>query len=269
MRYFFIGAGKMARSMVGGLLQAGFPAQTITCIGGGGDSARQLAADTGIRAARTPDEAAARAHQAQTIVLACKPQQLGAIDLALRESARGKLLVSILAGQPIAKVDAALPGSANTVWAMPNTPSRIGAGITGYCVREALSREHAQSLEHLLQAMGERVEVHPSQMHAVVATSGSGPAYLFEWARGWIEAAESLGLPAETARTLTLQTILGAARLLIESGEDPETLRDAVASKGGTTRQALDSLQRDGLPAIIQRALQAAHDRSAELAQAD
>ncbi len=149
---------------------------------------------------------------------------------------------------------------------MPNTPGQIGAGITAYAAISPLEPADAQLAKRVFTALGEALEVPEADLDAVTAISGSGPAYLFEFTAALEAAGKQLGLPADVSRKLARQTIIGSAELMKTSGEDAVVLRQHVTSPGGTTQAALQSFERDQLRDVIQRATQAAHARSIELA---
>ena len=261
----FIGAGKMASAMVHGLLarQLYAPGQ-IGCTCGGDPTGPALAAQTGIAYTADP---AQLLRAADIVVLACKPQQLATLDAAYAKETQGKLLLSILAGTPLAKLAAKFPGARNLVRAMPNTPGQIGAGITAWAARATLAAADRAAVENILGSLGLVLEVPESDLDAVTAVSGSGPAYLFEFAAAFRAAALATGLPPATAEKLARETVRGAAKLLESSGEDPEKLRDAVTSPGGTTEAALKVLRAGNFRQMFADAVAAAKRRSEELAK--
>ncbi|TVR50472.1 MAG: pyrroline-5-carboxylate reductase [Puniceicoccaceae bacterium] len=264
-RYGFIGAGRLTAAMVAGLLEQGdCPPERIGCVSRSGLTAAGLAGATGITAG---ENAATLAGESEAIVLALKPQQFSDIEPVLAEVSAGRLVVSVLAGLRLERLARAFPRAANLVRVMPNVAARIGGGISPFTPLKPLSEDQRGLLEGLLQAMGRSIEIPEEQMDAATAVSGSGPAYLFEFAAALRDAGIAAGLPEATSRLLTVETLLGAARLLARTGRDPEALRDEVASPKGTTRAALDSLARDDLPGIVGRAVAAAAARSRELSQ--
>ena len=261
----FIGAGKMASAMVRGLItQHVYPATAISCISGDDPTAAHLAAAAGIHCAAKP---AALLQHADIVVLACKPQQLAALDAAYTSLTTGKLLLSILAGTPLAKLRARFPHARNLVRAMPNTPGQIGAGITAYCSLHPLSPADHSAIEAILASLGAVLELPENDLDPVTAVSGSGPAYLFEFAAAFRDAAIATGLSPAVAEKLVHETIRGAAKLMEITGEHPDKLRDAVTSPGGTTAAALAVLQAGDFRELIKKAVAAAHQRSLELAK--
>lgn len=263
----FIGAGRMASAMVGGLLNCGAAKPSeIACIGGKGSSASRLAAQTGIVAAGNLE---ALLEGADTVVLACKPQQLAGLDPALASQAKGRLVISILAGKKIARLSRVFPSARGIVRAMPNTPGQIGAGITGWCSGSPLSEEDAKTVGTILGALGRVVRVEESQLDAVTGVSGSGPAYVFEFAAALRQAGVEAGLDRETAYLLAVETILGAGKLMAGSSLDAEELRNQVTSPNGTTFAGLKRMEAHDFRGIVRETVMAARDRSEELSRED
>lgn len=264
-RIAFIGGGNMARSLIGGLLRKGTPATTIAVAEPNGEARAALTADFCVRGFASNSEAA---RDAGTWVLAVKPQVMDAVlaELAPLASA-GPLVVSIAAGVPIGRIQAALGSGARVVRTMPNTPALIGAGVSGLCAAANVSAADRGRTEALLAAAGATAWIaDEALMDVVTAISGSGPAYFFLLIESLIAAGMEQGLAPEVARTLATQTALGAARMAIESGEDAAALRQRVTSPGGTTEAALASFEREGFRAIVGRAVAAATRRGRELA---
>lgn len=260
----FIGAGRMASAIVRGLLEnRHYAPEQIACTCGDDPTGPALAQQTGIHHLPTLESA----HNARCIVLACKPQQLAQLAPETIEIAGRKLLVSILAGTTLERLNETFPKSENIVRTMPNTPGQIGAGISAYAPLHPLNDVHTTIVENILGALGQYHHVPEEQLDAVTALSGSGPAYLFEFAAALKEAGIHAGLDSKLAHSLTLQTLLGAAKLLDQSEESPDALRDAVTSPGGTTAAALQVLQDAQFRQTIDHAIAAAKARSIELAK--
>lgn len=261
----FIGAGRMASAIVRGLL-AGKNAQPedLSCTCGNDPSGPALAEATGIRFEKDPAFLLA---DSENIVFACKPQQLADLPQTLAEGTRGKLILSILAGIPLERLLQVTPDARNIVRIMPNTPAQIGQGVSAFASRQPLSAADRHTVQTLLSAMGTFTEVPEDQLDAVTALSGSGPAYVFEFARLLTEAGVNLGLPEATATLLARKTVSGAAGLL-EHRPDTSTgeLVREVTSPGGTTEAALKVLE-GRFSQLISEALEAARDRSQELSQ--
>lgn len=262
-RWAFLGAGAMAGAMVRGLLARGTarPAD-IVCIGGNDPTAANLARDTGIVVA---DSFEALLQGADVLIVACKPQNLAELPPSLAALTADRVVISIAAGKRLATLTKLFSQARAVVRVMPNTPAQISAGVSGWCSSKPLTDVDRATVLALLEAMGRAVEVEEAMMDAVTAVSGSGPAYVFEFAAALREAGVAAGLPRETARLLAEQTLLGAARLLVESGTEAETLRDRVTSPNGTTYAALQVLKARDFRALINDAVAAAARRSQEL----
>lgn len=260
----FIGAGRMASAIVHGLLEKEHyaPAE-IACTCGEDPTGPALAEATGIHYFKDITPAL---YEADAVVLACKPQQFAAIDQALADAATGKLILSILAGTPLTRLGDKFSKARNIVRTMPNTPGQIGAGVTAFAPLRQLSEKDKQVVESTLSSLGNFYEVEEEDLDAVTALSGSGPAYVFEFAAALRDAGANAGLPFELAESLSVDTLLGAAMLLAEGEGAPEDLRDAVTSPGGTTAAALEVLDDADFRALIDRAVAAAKARSIELA---
>jgi len=264
----FIGGGNMARALIGGLLRGGSAARDIHVSEPHAPNREGLAAEFDV--AITADNAVA-ASKASVWVLATKPQVLRGVCEALAPLAQAQhpLVVSIAAGITSAQLDRWLGGGIAVVRSMPNTPALLGAGVTGLYATAATSAAQRALADTLLRPAGETVWIaDEAPMDAVTATSGSGPAYVFLLAEAMQAAAEAEGLPADAARTLVVETIAGAARMLKESGESATTLRQRVTSPNGTTQAALEILTDGGFATLVAAAVHAARIRGAELSAA-
>jgi pyrroline-5-carboxylate reductase len=259
----FLGAGNMAAAMVDGLVaQNACPPGGIACLGGSGATAAALASRTGIRLARSLDELLAGAG---TLVVAFKPQHLASADPRLGALSAGMLVISVLAGKRIESLARAFPKARNIVRSMPNTPGQIGAGMTGWCSREPLAPADRATLGQVFGALGRSMELPEPMLDAFTAVSGSGPAYVFEFAAALRDAAAAAGLEPATAMTLAVETLLGASRLLAKRGVDPEALRDQVTSPNGVTAAGLRRMSERGFRAMVRECVLAAKARSEEL----
>ncbi|MEP6938984.1 MAG: pyrroline-5-carboxylate reductase [Rudaea sp.] len=264
-RIAFVGGGNMARSLIGGLARAGADPADIAVAEPNAALREALHADFGVA---THSQAADAAHAADAIVLAVKPQVMKDVCASLREVAlrRRPLFVSIAAGIRIAQIDAWLGGGHAIVRVMPNTPALIGAGASGLCASAGATAAQRATAERLLGSVGVSAWIEDeSLMDTVTALSGSGPAYFFLLVEALEDAAVAQGLPRDAARVLATQTCLGAGRMLSESGEPAEVLRQRVTSPNGTTQAALESFEADGLRAVVARAIAAATLRGVEM----
>ncbi len=262
----FVGGGNMARSLIGGLIGPATPADQIRVLDPDPDARTALHARWDL--AVTDDPAAALAGS-ETIVLAVKPQVVPTALASIREHLPpGRpLVISVAAGTSTETLAGLLGSGVPVVRAMPNTPALLGCGATALFAAPGTRDEERDRAEHIMRAAGIVVWVDDeSMMDAVTAVSGSGPAYFFLMMEQLLAAAEAEGLPRETARLLVMETALGAARMALESDETIADLRHRVTSPGGTTEAAVRSLEGDGFPAIVRRAVAAAASRSRELA---
>lgn len=264
----FIGGGNMAASLIGGLLAQGTDSGRIwvsDCV----EAKRQALKDR-FGVSTSPDNAHA-ASRAGTVVLAVKPRQMEEATRAIAcTSARHEpLIISVAAGVRIRHIRAWLGHDAAIVRTMPNTPALVGLGATALFANARVSNEGRRRAAALLGAAGLSVWVEDEGLlDAVTAVSGSGPAYFFLLMELIEESGVALGLDRDTARALTLQTALGAARMACEGDEAPAALRARVTSAGGTTERALETLVGGGVGALFETALRAARDRSVELGRA-
>lgn len=262
----FLGGGNMARSLIGGLVARGADPARIHVAEPVQALRQALAADFGVQVC---SEAPAAVEGAGLWVLAVKPQVMrGLCELLAPQAADGApLVVSIAAGITVGSLCQWLGGAARVVRCMPNTPALLGAGVTGLFAGPGVDARQRAEAEAVLAAAGATVWIGDEPlMDSVTAVSGSGPAYVFLLAEAMQAAARHEGLDPQQARTLVVHTLLGAARMLAETGEEAAELRRRVTSPGGTTQAAIESFQADGFEALVARAIHAARVRGAELA---
>lgn len=263
MNITFLGGGNMAAALIGGLVDKGFPASAIQVVELQAENRERLAARWGVRAIEALDEAALGC---DVLVLAVKPQQMKAALAPLAGRLDGQLVVSIAAGLRLADLSRWLGGYRRLVRCMPNTPALIGAGITGLFAASEVDRAGRDAAERVLAAVGSTVWIaDETQMDAVTAISGSGPAYVFHFIEALQAAGREAGFDDATARKLAIETVLGAARLAAQSPEPASVLRERVTSKGGTTEAALNSLAAAGWHDALVAAVRAAEARGREL----
>jgi pyrroline-5-carboxylate reductase len=255
----FIGAGNMGEAMIRGLLKAGLAeAADITAA----DPRAMHLASLGVQAV---PEALPAADRADIVVLAVKPQSLPELLKSLKGGLQPRqLVISIAAGVRLATFEAEL-GALPLIRVMPNTPALVGQGASAYCLGGAAGEAHAADAEALLGCLGLVLRVEESQIDAVTALSGSGPAYVFLFMEALQAAGEKLGLDAETSFLLASQTITGAAAMIAQRAVTPARLREKVTSPGGTTAAALKAFEEAGLREIVLKAMTAARDRGVEL----
>lgn len=267
-RIAFIGGGNMASAILGGLLRAGRPPESLLVLEPSAAQRERLAGELGLQAcADAAALSAAGLDQAALVVWAVKPQLFGEAAAPLAGQLGQALQLSVMAGIP-SEALARASGSERVVRAMPNTPALIGQGMTGLYAREAVSAADRHQVEQVLAPTGAWLWLaQESQIDAVTALSGSGPAYFFFVVEAMMQAAQTLGLSAEQGRQLALATCAGAAALALQSEDSPTQLREKVTSKGGTTHAAISSLQADGVDAALRRAVLAAAQRARELGE--
>jgi len=258
-----IGAGKMGEALVSGLLKAGTSPDELIITERYEERANELSQRYGVKSVSNADAAA----EAETIVLAVKPQDMDALLAELAPVVTpDRLIVTIAAGITTAAIERRLAAGVPVVRVMPNTPALVGEAMSAVAPGAHASPEHLDRAEALFRPVGRVVRLPESQLDAVTALSGSGPAYVFYLVEAMTDAGILLGLPRAVAHELIVQTVYGAAVMLRETGEHPVALREAVTSPAGTTISAIRELENHGVRAAFLAALEAARDRSRELA---
>jgi len=263
----FIGGGNMAHSLIGGLVATGMSNKDISVSEPKADLREKLSKNFGVNAL---EENASAVMGANVIVLAVKPQILQEVVTplgALVAEAR-PLLISVAAGVTCSSIERWVGGDPALIRVMPNTPALIGAGISALYANNNVSDGQGTLAEKIMAAVGKTVWIkEETLMDAVTAVSGSGPAYFFYVMQAIHDAAVREGLDAETARLLSLETALGAARLAVESMEEPGSLQKQVTSPGGTTEAAIKVFDDAGVRDTLRQAVSAARARGGELAK--
>jgi pyrroline-5-carboxylate reductase len=262
-RIGFIGGGNMAEALLKGLLSGTFPAGQLLVAEPDDTRRRLLESRYGIQVV-TENLAVIKA--CELVVLAVKPQVAEEVLTGIAAAfSSEKLLISILAGVSTAVLESYFDGSPRIVRAMPNTPALVGAGATALCAGQYTEIDDILTARHLFESTGTVHVVSEAQMDAVTGLSGSGPAYVYTMIEALADGGVQEGLPRDTALALAVQTLLGAARLVKESGEHPAVLRDRVCSPGGTTIAGVKALEEGGLRATLMEAVSRASRRSREL----
>jgi pyrroline-5-carboxylate reductase len=261
-----LGGGKIGEALLSGLLRGERTPDDIVVSEKHPERSAYLAETYGVQVHPAPDAV----KLAGTLLLAVKPQD---IDSLLAEIAPAvgpqHLVVSVAAGIPTRRIERALPEGVAVVRCMPNTPALVDEAMTAVSAGEHADDAHLEMAESLLAAVGKVVRVPESQLDAVTALSGSGPAYFFFLVEAMIDAGILLGLPRALSADLIVQTAIGSAVMLRDSGEHPVQLREAVTSPGGTTIAAIRELEVHGVRAALLAAIEAAAVRSRELGAAD
>ena len=265
-RVAILGCGKIGESLLAGLLSAGWrQPDEVVVTGRRQERTAELHERFGVDATLSNGEAVAGA---ELVVVAVKPQDfdvlLGEIGAVLTP---GQTVLSVAAAIPTAAIERRIADSVPVVRAMPNAPAVVHEGIAGICAGAHAAEEHLALAEECLSHLGGVVRVPEAYMDAVTAVSGSGPAYFALLAEAMIEAGILLGLSREISTRLVVQTMLGTAKLLRDEHIHPVELREAVTSPGGTTIRAIRELERSGVRAAFLNAIQAAMERSQELAE--
>jgi pyrroline-5-carboxylate reductase len=266
MKLAFIGGGTMAEAILGGVLKAEVAKPEDVCIGEPrAERCQWLTQQYGVHA--TQDNLKA-IQDAQLVVLSIKPQDLPVIfrelkgRLGIQQSA-----LSIVAGARMSSLREGL-GHPAIIRVMPNTPAQIGCGMTLWTCSEQVDEATRKAARTILGTIGQEIYVDDEKyMDMATALSASGPAYIFLFIEALIDAGVYVGLPRDMARTLALQTVYGSTRLVMETGKHPAELRDMVVSPGGTTAEALQVLEQEGVPAAVVEAVKAAYQKSIRLGQ--
>lgn len=258
-----VGAGKMGETMLSGLLRAGWPASQLIATVRRQDRAEELRQRYGIKVLSNEEAVAG----AEVIVIAVKPQDAPALMERLGPRIPAdKVVISICAGLPTAFFEKRLASGTPVVRVMSNTPALVDEAMTAISAGSHAMADHLALAEEMFRPLGRTIRVPEAQQDAVTALSGSGPAYVYYLVEAMTDAGILLGLPRQVAHDLIVQTVIGAAVMLRDSGEHPVTLREAVTSPAGTTINAIRELERHRVRAALLDALQAARDRAREIA---
>jgi pyrroline-5-carboxylate reductase len=263
MKITFIGGGNMAAAIIGGLVKKRWPRKTIRVVEISRAAREKLESRLKVATQAAID---AGALKCDCVVLAVKPQQMREVAAALKPHLASQLVITIAAGIRAGDLSRWLGGHKRIVRVMPNTPALVHAGISGLYAPAAVGADGRAMAGRILGAVGKTLWLKREQdLDAVTAVSGSGPAYVFYFIEALERAARELGLAADDAHLLAIETFAGAVRLAAQSAEPPETLRGRVTSKGGTTERALQSMESERVKDAIVRAVRAAAERSREL----
>ncbi|MGV3724823.1 MAG: pyrroline-5-carboxylate reductase [Actinomycetota bacterium] len=261
--FAFLGGGVMATAIMRSLLDSGLATPDRVSVSEPQEARRETLTATGVRAVASNLEAA---QGADVLVLAVKPwvvpTVLDEVSPALSPS---QLVISIAAGVTLAQMEARLPSGVPVIRVMPNTPVQVGAGAAALCRGAHVTEEQAALAREVFSAGGRCVEVTEAQIDAVTGLSGSGPAYVCVIIEALADGGVRMGLPRDVALTLAAQTVLGSAKLVLETGDHPAVLKDRVATPGGTTIAGLAALEEAGVRSGLIKAVEAATRRATEL----
>jgi pyrroline-5-carboxylate reductase len=257
-----LGTGKMGEAVLSGLLRAGRAPSEVAAVEQRTERADELRAAYGVPVLSVAEAAA----QADTLIIAVKPQDMERLLGELQSSATpAQLVISIAAGITTSFIERRLAKPVPVVRVMPNTPALVGEAMSAISAGSHATQEHLKRTEELLTPLGRVIRIPEYQQDAATALSGSGPAYVFYMVEAMVDAGVLVGMPRETALELVTQTVYGAAAMLRSSGEHPVLLRDAVTSPAGTTIAAVRELEKHGVRAAFLAAIEAARDRGREL----
>jgi pyrroline-5-carboxylate reductase len=264
----FLGAGKMATALAKGFIHAKLATSKEIIASDPYDAAREhFAKETG---AKTTDSNVEVAKFAEVLILATKPDQVAAALAEIQNTLKSKknyVVVSIAAGVTIAKLESALPAGGRVVRVMPNTPALIGESASAFATGKNATTADGELAKKLLLAVGVVYQVKESLLDAVTGLSGSGPAYVYQFIEALSDGGVASGLPREIATKLAAQTVAGAARMVLQTGQHPGALKDQVTSPGGTTIEGLHELEKGKLRATVMNAVRAATEKSKKLGQ--
>ncbi len=266
-RFGFIGAGRMATALGRGMVAAGLaPGEALVAADPVPAAAEAFAKATGGRVLPTNVEVAAAAN---VVFLCVKPQQMIDVLAGLRGHLHeSHLVISIAAGISLGALHGGLGHGPRLVRVMPNTPCLVGQGASGYCLGAGATADDAALVDRLLNSVGHAERVDEKLLDAVTGLSGSGPAFAFIMIEALADAGVRVGLPRTVAQALAAQTLLGSAKMVLETGEHPAALKDQVASPGGTTIAGIAALEAHGLRGALIAAVEAATNRAQELGRA-
>ena len=263
----FLGAGRMAAALAKGFIQAKLAGADQVIASDPIDAARSsFARETG---AKTTASNLAAVKFAGVLLLAVKPDQVADVLKEIRgEFTENHLLISIAAGVTLARLEGGLGSGARVIRVMPNTPALVGASATAYAPGKNATAEDGRLAQKLFSAIGVAFQLKESLLDAVTGLSGSGPAYVYLMIEALSDGGVAAGLPRDVATKLAAQTVLGGAKMVLETGQHPGALKDMVTSPGGTTIEGLHELEKAAVGAAFMNAVRAAAEKSKKLGQA-
>lgn len=262
----FLGAGKMATALARGFVHAQLAVPKDLIAGDPHEAARKRFTDeVGAEVTKSNADVARRA---SVLILAVKPDQVTEVLTELRGAFTTEhLLISIAAGITLAKLEGGLPAGARVIRVMPNTPALVGAGASAFALGKSATASDGELAKKLLSAVGLAFQVKEPLLDAVTGLSGSGPAYVYQFIEALSDGGVAAGLPRDIATKLAAQSVLGSAKMVLETGQHPGALKDQVTSPGGTTIEGLHELEKGRMRAIVMSAVRAATEKSKKLGQ--
>lgn len=262
MKTGFIGAGNMGSAIIGGIMQNGI-SDNVIVYDKNTDSLAKLSDKFGVKIAKDNIEVV---KESDILFLAIKPNVLYNVIDEIKDSVcEETVIVSIVAGQSIEKIENAFGKNIKLIRVMPNTPALVGEGMSALCKNSNVSDEDMEAVLNIFKGIGVAEEVSEYMMDAVTAVSGSSPAYVFMFIEAMADAAVMGGMPREKAYTFATQAVLGAAKMVLETGKHPGELKDMVCSPGGTTIEAVKVLEKEGFRSSVIEAMRACIDKSKSL----
>jgi pyrroline-5-carboxylate reductase len=266
LRIGLVGAGKMATALAKGFIQRGLVGSNQVMASDPMDGARTtFAQNVGSPAVASNTDVARHAH---VLFIAVKPGQVAGALVEMREHLSHRpLIISIAAGISLSKLEAGLPAGAKVIRAMPNTPALVGQSAIAYALGTSATSAESHLAQKLFSAVGLAFEVKENLMDAVTGLSGSGPAYVYMIIEAMSDGGVAQGLPRDVATQLAAQTVLGSARMVLETGLHPGSLKDMVTSPGGTTIEGIHELEKAGVRGAFMNAVRAASEKSRKLGQ--
>lgn len=267
LRIGFLGAGKMAAALARGFIRAGLVSAKDVLASDPSEAARAaFAKETGGKVTESNSDVAAFA---SVLLLAVKPDQVSGVLSGLRGNLGSKhLVLSIAAGVPLARLEAAMDAGVRVIRVMPNTPALVNASATGFALGKSARAEDGKLAQRLFSAVGQAFPLKEALLDAVTGLSGSGPAYVYVIIEALSDGGVAAGLPRDVATRLAAQTVFGSARMVLDTGLHPGTLKDMVTSPGGTTIEGLHELEKGKLRGTLISAVRAASEKSRKLGQA-
>jgi len=264
MKIIFIGCGNMGSAIIGGLMKGGVAAPADITAADAYAPAREKAEKTlGIH---TTDDNLQCVKNADVVVFAVKPIALDEAAAGMKDALTGEqLIISIVAGQSVERLEGLLGADKKIVRVMPNTPALVGEGISGWCTNSHVTEDDKKTVSTILGSFGKEEEIPERLMGVVTSLSGSSPAYVFMFIEAMADAAVLDGMPRAKAYTFAAQTVLGSAKMVLETGKHPGELKDMVTSPAGTTIEGVAALERGGFRGTVMEAVHACTEKALKI----